>query len=257
MEEIQHEKDDHISRIAVEMVEQYVEGLLSVTALKELMRYELRTEERSQQREEFIEQRTYKRIAQRICSRALYTAWRSSNLYLRHYLGSILSRSSHVVQWPHTNQSLEDVLHETLETLYTQSKGENGGPDDPDCFLKWTQTVAVRQAYAFAEQTKHTHVLSFENNSELFSEQFVEKSEPLKEVLIQELRDTLVHVLMTLRNIRYRQVLFYTYLLHLDGTEVAEKMGVSVQEVYIWRRRALIALRKLPEIIQLLKSIGE
>ena len=265
MEEIQDEKDDHISRIAVEMVEQYVEGLLSITVLKELIRQELPIEVRSQQREEFIEQRPYRRIAQRICSRALYAAWRSSNPYLqerafanmRHYLGRILSRSIHVVQWPHTSHSLEDVLHETLETLYMLSRRENGGPDDPDCFLKWTQTVAVRQAYAFAEQTKKANILSFENDCELFSEQFVEKSEPLKEVLIQELRNTLIYALMELRNRQYRQVLFYTYLLHLDGTEVAEKMGVQVQEVYMWRRRALIALRKRPEIVQLLMSMRE
>lgn len=266
MEELQDERDDNISRIAVEMVEQYVEGLLSVTILEKLIHHELHIEMLSKQREGFIEQRTYKRIAQRICSRALYTAWRSSNSYLkerafanmRHYLEKTLNRSSYVVQWPHTSQSLEDVLHETLETLYTLSKREKGGPDDPDCFLKWTQTIAVRQAYAFfAEQTKHTNALSFENNCELFSEQFVEKSEPLKEVLIQELRNTLVDAVMRLRNTQYQQVLFYTYLLHLDGIEIAEKMGVQIQDVYMWRRRALIALRKQPEIIQLLQSIRE
>ena len=265
MEEIQDEKNDHISRIAVEMVEQYVEGLLSVTTLKERIRNELPVEELSKQREGPIEPRTYKRIAQRICSRTLCMAWRSPDSYLkerafanmRHYLERILSRSSYVVQWPHTSHSLEDVLHETLETLYALSKRENGGPDDPDCFLKWTQTIAVRQAYAFAERTKHTNTVSFENNCELFSEQFVEKSEPLKEVLVQELRDTLIDALTQLRNTQYRQVLFYTYLLHLDGTEVAKKMGVQVQEVYTWHRRALIALRKRPEIIHLLKSIRE
>ena len=83
MEEIQGDKDDYISRIAVEMVAQYVKGLLSVTTLKELIWLELHKEVHDEQQEEYIKQGLYKRIAQRICSRVLYTAWRSSNSYLK------------------------------------------------------------------------------------------------------------------------------------------------------------------------------
>ena len=268
MEEIQDSKDVHISRIAVQMVEQYVEGLLSAPTLKELIQQELQVKicfEQAGENAENFEERTYKRIAQRICSRALYSAWRSSNTYIREcafanmrrYLAKILTYSSHVEKWPHTTQSMEDVLHQTLEMLHLLSRRENGGPDDPDRFLKWTQTIALRQAYAFAEQPERNNVLSFEDNCELFSEQFVEKSEPLKDVLLQELRKTLAMALIKLRNPQYQQVLFYTYFLDMDGTKVAERMGVQIQEVYTWRRRALIALRKQPEIVQLLHSLRE
>ena len=268
MEEIQDSKEEYISRISVQMVEQYVEGLLSATTLEELIQQEVQGKvyfEQGIENVARIEERTYKRIAQRICSRALYTAWRSSNTYprecafvnMRHYLTKTLSYSSHVEQWPHTTQSLEDVLHQTLEMLYLLSRRDNGGPDDPDRFLKWTQTIALRQAYAFAEQSDRNNVLSFEDNCELFSDQFVEKSEPLKEVLLQELQKTLAMALVKLRNTQYQQVLFYTYFLDMDGTKVAERMGVQVQEVYTWRRRALIALRKQPEVVQLLDSLRE
>ena len=137
------------------------------------------------------------------------------------------------------------------------SRSGDGGPNDPDRFLKWTQTIALRQTYSFIEQTEHANIFSLENNCELFSEQFVDKNEPLQEVLIQELRTTLVDALVSLRNPQYQQVLFYTYFLDLGGKEVAEKMGVKVQEVYMWRRRALIVLRKQPEILQMLKSLRE
>ena len=268
MKEIQDSKEEYISRISVQMVEQYVEGLLSATTLEELIQQEVEGKVYFGQGMENvarIEERTYKRIAQRICSRALYTAWRSSNTYLkecafanmRRYLTKTLHYSNHVEQWPHTTQSLEDVLHQTLEMLYLLSRRENSGPDDPDRFLKWTQTIALRQAYAFAEQCEHNNALSFEDNCELFSDQFVEKSEPLKEVLLQELRKTLVIALIKLRNPRYQQVLFYTYFLDMDGVDVAERMGVQVQEVYMWRRRALMALRKQPEVVQLLHSFRE
>jgi RNA polymerase sigma factor (sigma-70 family) len=265
MEKIYNAKDEYISRIAVHMVEQYVEGLLSATTLEGLIWQELRLEAWDEQEEEDSVRRTCTRIAQRICSRVLYAAWRSSNLYVREcvfanmrcYLEKVLRRSSHIEQWPHTSHSLEDVLHQTMEILCKLGRRDSGGPDDPDRFLKWTQTIAVRQAYAFAEHTEHDNVLSLDENSELFVNQFVEKSEPLNEVLLQELRNTLTLALLTLRNPQYQQVLFYTYFLELDGPEVAEKMGVLVQEVYTWRRRALMALRRQPEIIQLLRSLHE
>lgn len=268
METIHNVKSEHMSRIAAHMVEQYVEGLLSATALEGLIRQELRVEAHEvyyEQEEEMIAQRTYTRVAQRICSRMLYAAWRSSNRYIREcaftnmrcYLEKILRRSSHMEQWPHTSQSVEDVLHQTMEILCKLGRRDSGGPDDPDRFLKWTQTIALRQAYAFAEHTEQDNMLSLDKHNELFVNQFVEKSEPLNEVLLQELRNTLAQALLTLHNPHYQQVLFYTYFLELDSAEIAEKMGVLVQEVYTWRRRALMALRRQPEIVQLLRSLRE
>lgn len=268
MEEINGDKDESITNIAKRMVEQYARGLLSAAMLEELIQQEFHKEQSYREGEEYITQHTYRRIAQRMCSRVLCAAWLSPDVELRErafdnircYLEVTLKRSSHVAQWPHTMHSLEDVLHQSLETLYKlRNRGSGGpsGPDDPDRFIKWTQTIALRQAYAFAKNTEPINVVSLDQMSELFPEQYVEKSEPLNAVLSQEREDIVARAILSLRNPHYRSVIFYTYFLELDGAQIAKLMGVQVQEVYMWRRRALQALGKHPEIIQLLRSLRE
>ena len=74
---------------------------------------------------------------------------------------------------------------------------------------------------------------------------------------MQEVQKTLVDVLLSLRNPRYRQVLLATYILEIDEREVARRLGVEVQEVYVWRHRALKALRQQPAILQRLRALRE
>ena len=69
---------------------------------------------------------------------------------------------------------------------------------------------------------------------------------------MQELQKTLVNALLSLRNPRYRQVLLANYFMDLDEREMAQQLGVDVQDVYLWRHRALKALRQQPGILQLL-----
>ena len=69
---------------------------------------------------------------------------------------------------------------------------------------------------------------------------------------MQELQKTLVDALLSLRNPRYRQVLLATYLMDLNEREVAQRLAVRVQDVYLWRHRALKILRQQPAILQVL-----
>jgi len=58
-----------------------------------------------------------------------------------------------------------------------------------------------------------------------------------------ELQQFLKGAILTLRNKRHQQVLLYTYLGGMEEQELASFLGVSVQEIYMWRYRALQALR--------------
>src|SRR5579872_451500 len=93
------------------------------------------------------------RIAQRICSRELYRAWRSSDEYLRNcafanlrnYLEFSLLHCGYASALLAYENAAEDVLHQTLEELHRMLMKSAAGPDDPAAFLKWTQTILIRQ----------------------------------------------------------------------------------------------------------------
>ena len=67
------------------------------------------------------------------------------------------------------------------------------------------------------------------------------------------MHQTLKDAILSLRNRNYQQVLLYTYFVDMDESEMASHLHVPVQEIYMWRYRALRALRKKPEIMQLLQ----
>ena len=251
--------------IAERAIQQYAQGLLQV----ETLATQILNEAHEQHVDENVfSQKMLARIAQRLCSRELYNAWRSADVEernyafanLRRYLEWSLLHSSYAQRLLTYTNAIEDVLHSTLEILSTFAKQKNtGGPDDPAAFLKWTQTILIRQAHAFLERATRDTCLSLDAHVELFAEQFVDtrNGNPLDEVLVQEVQQTLVDVLLSLRNPRYRQVLLATYILDIDEREVARQLGVAVQDVYVWRHRALKALRQQPAILQLLRTLRE
>jgi RNA polymerase sigma factor (sigma-70 family) len=154
---------------------------------------------------------------------------------------------------------LEDVLHQTLEILHLISIQEVGGPDDPASFLKWAQTILIRQARAMLMKNQREENLSLDEISELFDEQqFVDTAnDPLKQVLLKELQQILGDVILGMRNHRYRQVLLYTYIAGVDEQELARRLQVPVQDIYLWRHRALKALRNKPEVMSTLRLLLE
>jgi RNA polymerase sigma factor (sigma-70 family) len=209
-----------------------------------------------------------KRIAQRLCSRILWEAWQSTDERRRNYtfdnmrcyLKESLLRSAYARRLQIQANAVEDVLNQTMEILYALAiKKPYAGPDDPTTFLKWTQTILVRQAHAFLERSERDTSISLEQHVEHFAEQFVDthNGNPLDVVLHQEIRAILVKALLSLRNPKYRRVLLATYILNLDDSTIAQQLEASVHEVHLWRHRALKALRKQTEIIELLHLLLE
>lgn len=251
--------------IAERAIQHYAQGLFTTEILATQMLHEVHTQHVD---EIHPSQKLLTRIAQRICSRELYNAWRSSESERRNLAFSNLRRSlewsllhsSYGPQLQTYTHAIEDVLHSTLEILTVLATQKNaGGPDDPSAFIKWTQTILIRQAYAYFERMKQDAFVSLDEQVELFAEQFVDtrNSDPLDEILLQEVQKTLVDALLSLRNPRYRQVLLGAYLMDLDDQEVARQLGVETQDVYLWKYRALRALRQQPQILQLLHSLRE
>jgi RNA polymerase sigma factor (sigma-70 family) len=206
------------------------------------------------------------RVAQRICSRELCSAWRSPDVDLRNcafanlrrYLERSLLHTRYAESLQRRAHTLEDVLHQTLEILHIVSMQEAAGPDDPASFLKWTQTILIRQARALLIKYQHEENLSLDEIPELFAEQFVDTTnDPLRQVLLKELQQVLGDVILTMRNQRYRQVLLYTYIAGVDERELARRLQVPVQDIYLWRHRALKALRNKPEVMRTLRLLLE
>ncbi len=251
--------------IAEQAIQQYAQGILSVMTLATQIYSEAYAQDVD---ENGHLQKMLKRIAQRICSRALYNAWCSPDTELRNcafdnlrrYLEWSLLHSSYARALKAYAHATEDVLHQTLEVLSTLARQSPcTGPDDPSAFLKWTQTILIRQARVFLERCRRDACLSLDLHMEHFAEQFVDtrNGDPLNEMLAQEVQKTLMDALLSLHNPRYRQVLIAIYIIGLDEREVAQQLGVEVQDVYLWRHRALKALRKQPQVVQVLRSLRE
>lgn len=208
------------------------------------------------------------RIAQRICSRELCDAWRSSSSdacncafdNLRNYLEQSLLRTRYAESLLCSLNAVDDVVNQTLETMHIMlMRGSDAGPDDAAAFLKWSQTILIRKAREFVEKYERENWPSLEEHVELLAEQLVDtdKSDPLERLLHEELQQKLRDVLFSMRNSHYREVLLYTYLLELEDHEIAYRLDVSVQTVYMWRRRALLALRNDLKSMEVLHTLRE
>src|SRR5205807_721578 len=133
-----------------------------------------------------------------------------------------------------------------LEVLYTMlMNNQHAGPDDPAAFLKWTQTILFRHTRTFLQKWYREVHLSLEALPEVVSEQLIDTSRgnPVEYALGRELRQRLDEAITSISNLRYRQVLIYTYLKGMSEREVAQLLHVQIQAIYVWRHRALKVLR--------------
>jgi RNA polymerase sigma factor (sigma-70 family) len=206
------------------------------------------------------------RLAQRICSYELCLAWSSPDperrelayCNLQCHLRRSLLQTRYGISLHGRMYAIEDILNSTLEQLYAETVRKGcPGPDDPATFLKWTQTFVIRQARLYVQRFQRDPCLSLDEQRELFSEKLVdtEEGDPVKQVLLHELRQTLEQTILTIGNKRYQQVLFSSYFADMDDQELAQRFQVSVADIYLWRHRALKALRKKPEVMRILRSL--
>jgi RNA polymerase sigma factor (sigma-70 family) len=251
-----------IKNVARNAVHCYAQGILSTEWLEEQI---LKEWERRRDGEDQPSQSLLTRIAQRICSRQLYEAWRSAEMELRElafenlrrYLEFSLCHSHYAQLLAQHMHAMDDVLHQALADLHqTLVHSTSAGPDDPATFLKWTQTIVLRHAYAFLQKNQREQHVSLDNQPEGFTEQFVDSNnaDPQEQVLQKELQQTLKNAILSLKNPHYRDVLICTYLAGIDEGELASQLGVHVQDIYMWRHRALKALRSKPEVELALRS---
>ncbi len=243
-------------------VQRYAQGILTVEVLEERM---MREWEERRRGDDQPPQGLLVRLAQRICSRELYAAWCSPeqerrNLAfdnLRRYLENSLRQIAFVRALELGANEIEDVLQQTLSNLFLAlNRNPPAGPNDPTAFLKWTQTILIRNAYAWLQKARSESCLSLEAQQETLIGQLIDRQneDPQEQVLHRELQQTIKNAILSLRNPRYRQVLICTYLAGMDESELADHLQVQVQDVYLWRHRALKALRSRPEVMQALQS---
>jgi RNA polymerase sigma factor (sigma-70 family) len=253
-----------IRSVAEQMISRYARGIISVEELVKQIAKEWETRRIGTDR---LPHAVLVRMAQRICSCALYTAWRSSDMHLRNcafdnlrnYLEFSLLHCGYAPTLQSSENATEDVLHLTLEELCRILQHNGTGPDDPAAFLKWTRTILIRRAHVYLQKYKSEPCFSLDAHKEIYAEQFVDTREkdPHNYAEHKELHHTLKGAILSLRNSRYRQVLLCTFLGGMDESELAANLHVQVQDVYMWRHRALKALRENAELMQQLRSLRE
>jgi RNA polymerase sigma factor (sigma-70 family) len=250
--------------VAEKAIASYAQGLLVVEVLVERMMQDWMG---AYGREGAVPtQDVLVRLAQRVCSNELYCAWQSSDPQrcelaydnLQRYLTRLFLRTSYGASLQKYGSAADEVVNITLETLYTEvTRKGSCGPSDPAAFLKWTQTIMIRQAHQYVQRNQRDTCLSLDEQRELFVENIVDVKEddPLKQLLSQERRQILAQAIMSMSNKRYQQVLLYGYLGEIDERELAQRLHVQVEDIYLWRHRALKALRKKPEVMQVLRTL--
>jgi RNA polymerase sigma factor (sigma-70 family) len=249
-------------RSAAELaIRRCAQGLLTIETLSPRTREEW---EALPYQEDQPSQKLLNRIALRHCSRTLYQACCSAdaetrncafeNLY-RHLTRS-LQHSKFGPSLAQQEGAAQDVLQQTLEIVQNACASHlPGGPDDPAAFLKWTMTILFRQAYASVTKTALEPTVSLDAQYEVYEEKLDAQHnyDPEARFDSQELQQTLRHAILSLSNERYRQVLFGTYLAGMDERELATLLGVQAQDIYLWRYRALKALRGNQKVLEALR----
>jgi len=262
-----------IRNVAIEAVQFYTPGILSVDALVERLRQQWLQHE--QQNDQPVPE-LLRRIAQRCCSQALYNAWQSCNPQMHEcaseilirYLKLTLQRTRYVSALSDVDYAIEEIVQDTLLDMQRGYRGEIvAGPTDPAAFLKWSQTILMRHARVLVQKARRDQgrYASLEEELEAHPEQsgdrphFIDSriDDPLDEVLIVELQQALKDAILSLRNQHHRDVLLCTYLVGLDEEEMSQLWGVSKQQIYLWRHRALDMLRKTSDLMCRLRSLRE
>lgn len=253
-------------RGAAEMaIRRCAQGLVSVAALSAQIREEWEREGlSSRQEQEQSCQKLLHRMALRICSRMLFQACCSQDAdmrncafdNLRRYLTRSLQHSPFAEKLARLEDAAEDVLQATLTILQNDCAARPArGPDDPAAFLKWALVILDRQAYAHIKKAELEPAISLDAEYETLREELKDAGDddPEAYVELQELQQTLSNAILSLSNTRYRQVLFGTFLAGMDERELATLLGAQIQDVYLWRYRALKALRSDRKVTEALR----
>jgi RNA polymerase sigma factor (sigma-70 family) len=206
-----------------------------------------------------------RRMALGVCSRATCEAWRSGEAerrerafeVMRGYLHRILLRARYASMFQHDPHALDDILSQTLEMLFVMLReNAEAGPTNPTAFLGWIHTILKRNVYACLKKRQQDSFLSLEEQFEELAQQWVDQQhDPVDHVLHEELRQALKAAILSLRNPRYKLVLWYSFLAGMDEGELASRLHVPAGKIALWKHRALKMLRGNEEVMQGLRSL--
>jgi DNA-directed RNA polymerase specialized sigma24 family protein len=258
MSETSNEIQASITRMAERTIQHYVRGLLSVNEL--VVQLLPVSEDQEEARMRVLE-----RQARGICSQALCEACLSSDPNicdlgfenLGRYLQEKLAKSIDFYQ-PQREDIIAEVVQQTLLVIVDIMRRNGRGPDRPVAFLKWAQVILSRQHALYRQASSYT-CLSLEAEQEaVYGEGLLDKGaiDPCDVILRQEIREILQKAITILKNPHYRQVLLSTYLSEIEEHELAERWQVQVQDIYLWRYRALKMLRKNSQMVQALQYLA-
>ena len=129
------------------------------------------------------------------------------------------------------------------------------GPQRPAAFIKWTQTILFRQAYAYLHTRRSDRSISLDEQKENFGEQLIDarNPDPQETVLQRELHAELKNAILSLKNQKYQHVLLCTFLEGMEERELASLLKVQIQDIYLWRCRALKTLGSKQEVREALQ----
>jgi RNA polymerase sigma factor (sigma-70 family) len=239
-------------------------GIISPQTLAEqlVFEWEVRRQDGSREPDTSL----LRRMALGLCSRATCEAWRSGDAERRErafevmgdYLRRMLLRRRYVDVFQRNPYALDDILNQTLETLYLMLTNDaHAGPTNPTAFLDWIHTILRRKVYAYFKKQRQDASLSLEEQFEVLAEQWEDGShDPMDYVLREELQQALKQAILSLRNPRYKQVLWYGFLGGMEEGELASRLHVPVGKIALWKHRALKMLRDNEEVMQALHSLA-
>jgi len=251
-------------RSAVELaIRRCAQGLASVETLSAQVWEEWQGLSYRQEQDQ-PDQKLLNRIALRYCSQALFRACCSLDAdtrncafdNLRRYLTRSLQHSPYAERLAQLEDAAEDVIQTTLAILQKDCASRPArGPDDPAAFLKWALVILDRQAYALIKKADQEPAISLEAEYEVYGEELKNAGgdDPEASFEMQELQQMLSNAILSLSNERYRQVLYGTFLAGMDERELATLLGAQIQDVYLWRCRALKALRSNRKVVEALR----
>jgi RNA polymerase sigma factor (sigma-70 family) len=245
MQETSWNAQEMLKELAGRMIESYVRGLLAQDCLIARL-------VQAQKEQEEPDGHKLELLALTVCSQVLCEACVSSNHEqrnlgfenLQRYLETALARRS-----VRPDQRAE-VVQQTLVEIWGTVQRRGTGPDQPAAFLKWASVILQRQLFRYFHQTRREDCVSLEEEAETLLELLIDPrdTDPIDSILSGEFQVELKKAILALRNPQYRQVLLSTFFAEIEERELAARLKVQVQDIYLWRYRALKALRKqMPE----------
>ncbi len=240
--------------VAEKAIERYARGLLKVDELVILV---MKENQQNGEEESEQEERVFKRLALRFCSQALCEGCLSSEPAIRErafenlwsYLEGVLAR---ITSRTETGALTSDVIQQTMVEILGSFRRRGAGPDRTESFLKWARVILVRQLSLYRRREYREDWSSLDMQPESVLEEIVDWKmlDPLQRVINEESRTELHSAVASLKNPYYRRVLASTYFAERGERELAEDWQVRVQDIYLWRFRALKALRKQPRVVR-------